>query len=126
MKLLKHIANWLLLLMVMPFVTFVLSLLFDFSYWDAMHHGGYRFLYGIVSIMLSVMYLIDSDDPNGGKLQMIKITNTDKKKIAEAYQRGYNMGYDDGWFHYKKTDGGKYSPEVHINTFNNLIKDDNV
>ena len=126
MKLLKHIANWLFLLMVMPFVTFVLSFLFDFSYWDAMHNGVYRFVYGFVSIVLSVIYLLDSEIFSSGTLQMIKINETDNKKLDEAYNRGYNMGYDDGWFHCKKTDGGKYSPDVHIKTFNNLTKDDNV
>lgn len=62
MVLAKKLANWVTWLMLMPVITFILSYVFDFGYWDVVHTLPYRFIYGITSVIFTMIYIVISDN----------------------------------------------------------------
>ncbi len=62
MVLVKKLASWIIWLMIIPLITFILSYVFDFPYWNVVRSLPYRFIYGFASVVFSMVYIVISDD----------------------------------------------------------------
>lgn len=62
MNALKNLFNWTCWMLIAPAFTFILSLVFNFSYWECVHSAIYIILYFFYCLFATVMYAISLDE----------------------------------------------------------------
>lgn len=61
MRNLASLLNWCIWLLIVPAVTFLLSLVFQFSYLECVQSAPYAVTYGLYFIMITGLYLSTTD-----------------------------------------------------------------
>lgn len=62
MNALKNLFNWTCWMLLAPAFTFILSLVFDFSYVECVHSGGYVIFYFFYSLLITIAYAASLDE----------------------------------------------------------------
>ena len=67
MQVLKHLANWLIWMLIPAAFTFILSVVFSFSYIECVHSAPFVVFYFLYFIMATAGYLISVEDYNSNE-----------------------------------------------------------
>ncbi len=58
------LVNWFIWILLAPFVAFIFSFVFDFSYLECVQSGAFAFCYAIYFIAVTGLYISQLDEPN--------------------------------------------------------------
>lgn len=59
---LKNLLNWACWMLIAPAFTFILSFVFNFSYGECVHSGGYVIFYFIYGLLVTIGYIASLDE----------------------------------------------------------------